>query len=74
MIRYKPLFVNNSSRTGVCTASCERSYEGIGSQLPRQMFEGTTKNAHTQVKREKIAKIIDFVLFFTHHSSLITHP
>ena len=32
--------------------------------------KGTTKNAHTQVKREKIAKIIDFILFFTHHSSL----
>ena len=48
MIRYKPFFVNNTSRTGVCSAFCERSYEGIGSLLPRQMFEGTTNIAHMQ--------------------------
>ena len=45
------------ARTVVCSAFCERSYEGIGFNRdvivrrlkPRQMFEGTTKNAHMQV-------------------------
>ena len=42
-------FLINFERTEVCPAFCESSYEGMRS---RQMFEDTTKNAHTQVKRE----------------------
>ena len=28
--KVQTIFANNFERTGVCTASCERSYEGIG--------------------------------------------
>ena len=36
---------------------------------PRQMFEGTTKNAHTQAKREIFAKNDRFHLSHTLYSS-----
>ena len=50
MIKCKLFFANNFERTGVCTASCERSYGGIG--FSQGSVRSTTKNAHTQVKRE----------------------
>ena len=28
--KVQTIFANNFERTGVCTASCERNYEGIG--------------------------------------------
>ena len=49
------IFANNFERTGVCTASCESSYGGIGWPA-KAVSEGTTKNAHTQVKRENYAR------------------
>ena len=54
-------FLINFERAVVCSAFCERSYEGIGvcgrlGGKPRQMFEGTTKNAYTQEKREIICE------------------
>ena len=49
MMRCKPFFSNSCELSVVWAAFSERSYEGMRS---RQMFEGTTKNASTQVSEQ----------------------
>ena len=71
-------FFQKCERAIVCSASSERSYEGIGFNRdvivwmlkPRQMFEGTTKNTHTQVKRVNISKK-DRYIYLQYHSTAL---
>ena len=57
MIKCKLFFANNFERTGVCTASCERSYGGILENsfehseiriVSNRQCPKYTKNAHTR--------------------------
>ena len=57
---------------GVGVATRELALDDWAEQMckPRQMFEGTKKNAHTQESEKYHKKIIDFNLFLygIHHS------
>ena len=43
------VFFKKSARFGACSAFCERTFE-VGERSEVGALEGTTKNAHKQVK------------------------